>query len=230
MTAVDHMLDPGKDVVRRALVDSWRARTPTPRLSRAVDLIIAIIALILFGPLMLLTALAVATERRGSVLFAHTRIGQYGQRFQVYKFRSMHVDSDHILASHLATDPVAAAEWQRDHKLRCDPRINRLGGFLRKSSFDELPQLFNVLRGEMSIVGPRPIVEAEIPRYGRFFKAYCRVTPGITGVWQVSGRNDVSYRRRVAMDAVYAKRKCLSLDLRLMLATIPAVVSRKGSY
>ena len=195
-----------------------------------MDVVIAIIALTVFGPLMLMTALAVAAERRGPVLFMHTRIGQHGKRFEVYKFRSMHADSDHILAAHLANDPVAAAEWKRDHKLRSDPRITALGRFLRKSSLDELPQLFNVLRGEMSIVGPRPIVEAEVARYGRFFSAYCTVTPGITGVWQVSGRNDVSYRRRVAMDALYARRKCLSLDIRLMLATVPAVVNRKGSY
>ena len=230
MTAMDQMLDPRKDAARRALVESWSARAPTPRLSRAMDLIIAMVALLMFGPLMMMTAIAVAAERRGPILFMHTRIGRYGQRFKVYKFRSMHVDSDHILAAHLADDPVAAAEWKRDHKLRRDPRITGLGRFLRKSSLDELPQLFNVLRGEMSIVGPRPIVEAEVTRYGRFFNAYCAVTPGITGVWQVSGRNDVTYRRRVAMDALYARRKCLSLDIRLILATIPAVINRTGSY
>ena len=221
---------PSRDIARRVLVASWRARAPTPRLSRAMDLIVAVTALLVFGPLMLITALAVALERRGPVLFRHYRLGRDGRRFKVYKFRSMHVDSDHILAAHLANDPLAAAEWERDHKLRIDPRITPLGVFLRKSSLDELPQLLNVLRGEMSIVGPRPITEVEVPKYGRFFKAYCLVTPGITGIWQVSGRNDVSYRRRVAMDAVYAKRKCLSLDLQLMLATIPAVVNRRGSY
>ena len=223
-------IEPKRDIARRVLVRSWRSRAPTPRLSRAMDLIIAILALIAFGPLMLATALAVAAERRGPVLFKHTRIGQHGRPFGVYKFRSMHMNADQVLADHLAADPVARAEWKRDHKLRFDPRITPLGRFLRKSSLDELPQLFNVVRGEMSIVGPRPIVQAEVVRYGRFFEAYCTVTPGITGVWQVSGRNDVSYRRRVAMDALYARRKCVSLDLQLMLATIPAVLSRKGSY
>jgi lipopolysaccharide/colanic/teichoic acid biosynthesis glycosyltransferase len=117
-----------------------------------------------------------------------------------------------------------------DHKLRVDPRVTGLGLFLRKSSLDELPQLINVLMGEMSIVGPRPIVQAEAARYGRHFKAYCSVRPGITGIWQVSGRNNVSYRRRILMDALYARRKCVALDVKLILATIPAVLARKGSY
>ena len=221
---------PKKDAVKRALVEASRDNAPTPRLSRTADILIAIVLLVMLGPLMLLTALAVAAERTGPVLFVHRRIGQHGFPFGVYKFRSMHVNADRILAEHLAADPIAAAEWMQDHKLRKDPRITPIGRFLRESSLDELPQLVNVLRGEMSLVGPRPIVATEIGRYGRFFKAYCLVPPGMTGLWQVSGRNDVSYRRRVAMDALYARRKCLSLDLRLMVATIPAVLNRKGSY
>ena len=224
------MLEPRQDAARRALVKSWRVRAPTPRLSRAIDVAIALLALIFLAPLMLVIACAVAAERKGPILFKQTRIGKHGRRFRVYKFRSMRVDAEDILSAHLATHPMAAAEWRRDHKLRVDPRVTPLGRFLRQSSLDELPQLLNVMRGEMSIVGPRPIVEAEIVRYGRFFKSYCTVTPGITGVWQVGGRNDVSYRRRVAMDAVYARRKCAALDLKLILATIPAVLSRKGSY
>ena len=227
---MDRALEPRRDTARRALVKSWRGRAPTPRLSRSLDVAIALIAIVFLAPLMLVIASAVVAERDGPVLFRQTRIGKHGRRFKVYKFRSMRVGAEEILTAHLATHPAAAAEWQRDHKLRTDPRITPLGSFLRKSSLDELPQLFNVLRGEMSIVGPRPIVEAEVVRYGRFFKAYCGVTPGITGVWQVSGRNDVSYRRRVAMDAVYARRKCAALDIKLMLATIPAVFSRRGSY
>ena len=227
---MDRALEPRRDTARRALVKSWRGRAPTPRLSRSLDVAIALIAIVFLAPLMLVIASAVVAERDGPVLFRQTRIGKHGRRFKVYKFRSMRVGAEEILTAHLATHPAAAAEWQRDHKLRTDPRITPLGSFLRKSSLDELPQLFNVLRGEMSIVGPRPIVEAEVVRYGRFFKAYCGVTPGITGVWQVSGRNDVTYRRRVAMDAVYARRKCAALDIKLMLATIPAVFSRRGSY
>jgi lipopolysaccharide/colanic/teichoic acid biosynthesis glycosyltransferase len=195
-----------------------------------LDISLALIALIAFTPLMLLVAALVATERSGPILFRHTRIGLHGRHFRVLKFRTMHVDGDALLAAHMAAHPVAAAEWALDHKLRKDPRVTRLGTFLRRSSLDELPQLFNVLVGDMSIVGPRPIVQSEVARYGRFFKAYCSVRPGITGLWQVSGRNNVSYHRRVLMDALYARRKCVAFDIKLILATIPAVLARKGSY
>ena len=197
---------------------------------RVLDVIVAVTALIMFAPVMIIVAAAVALERKGPILFRHTRIGRGGATFRVLKFRSMAVDGDQILAEHLSRNPEAAAEWARDHKLRNDPRVSGLGKFLRQSSLDELPQLWNVLVGDMSIVGPRPIVLAEAPRYGHAFAAYCSVRPGITGIWQVSGRNDVSYRRRVAMDALYSRRKSVVLDLRLMVATVPAVLARKGSY
>jgi lipopolysaccharide/colanic/teichoic acid biosynthesis glycosyltransferase len=192
--------------------------------------VLAFSALVVFAPLMLMVAVLVAAERSGPILFRHTRIGLHGKPFRLLKFRSMHVNGDAILAAHIAANPAAADEWALDHKLRDDPRVTALGIFLRKSSLDELPQLFNVLFGEMSIVGPRPIVQSEVARYGRFFKAYCSVRPGITGIWQVSGRNNVSYRRRILMDALYARRKCVALDVKLILATIPAVLARKGSY
>jgi lipopolysaccharide/colanic/teichoic acid biosynthesis glycosyltransferase len=220
-----------QDRARRAIVRAPRRfRRPSPLAGRMLDLTVATVALILLSPFLALTALVLALENDGPVIFRHRRVGKDGQCFEVLKFRSMHVDADRILAKHLRENPAAAAEWARDQKLKHDPRITPLGRFLRRSSLDELPQLVNVLVGDMSVVGPRPIVEAEIVRYGRCFRHYCRVRPGITGIWQVSGRNDVSYRRRVAMDALYARRKCATLDLRLMLATIPAVLSRKGSY
>jgi lipopolysaccharide/colanic/teichoic acid biosynthesis glycosyltransferase len=195
-----------------------------------LDVSLALIALIAFAPLMLAVACLVAAERSGPVLFRHSRIGLHAKPFRMLKFRSMHIDGDAILAAHVAANPAAADEWALSHKLRDDPRVTGLGAFLRKSSLDELPQLFNVLAGDMSIVGPRPIVQSEVARYGRFFKAYCSVRPGITGIWQVSGRTDVSYQRRVLMDALYARRKCVALDIKLILATIPAVLARKGSY
>jgi exopolysaccharide production protein ExoY len=207
------------------------ATVATPQSAgRVIDLAVALAALIFVGLALVLVAALVALEGTGPIFFSHTRVGFGGQRFKVLKFRSMRVDGDRILAEHLRDDPEAAEEWARDHKLRNDPRVTPLGRFLRKSSLDELPQLINVVRGEMSVVGPRPIVEAEICKYGRFYAAYCSVRPGITGLWQVSGRNDVSYRRRVAMDTLYAKRKSVALDLRLMVATIPAVLARRGSY
>ncbi len=142
----------------------------------------------------------------------------------------MAIDAEQRLQQLLATDATARAEWALDHKLKRDPRITPLGQFLRTSSLDELPQLFNVLRGEMSLVGPRPVVQAESVKYGSRFKAYCSVRPGITGLWQVSGRNDVSYRRRVAMDVLYARYKSLPLDFKILLLTVPAVLLKRGCY
>jgi lipopolysaccharide/colanic/teichoic acid biosynthesis glycosyltransferase len=142
----------------------------------------------------------------------------------------MVADAEERLARLLREDGNARREWLKDHKLRKDPRVTAFGQFLRRSSLDELPQLINVLRGEMSIVGPRPIVDAEISRYGRRIANYYRVKPGITGIWQVSGRNDVEYRTRIAMDCLYAKSVRPSLYLWLVVATVPAVLSRRGSY
>jgi Undecaprenyl-phosphate galactose phosphotransferase WbaP len=198
--------------------------------NRGMNVSLAVLALLFFLPLMALVALAIWCEDRGPVLFAHRRIGRDGRRFSCLKFRSMAVDAEERLHEVLEADPQARAEWERDHKLRNDPRVTRLGVFLRKSSLDELPQLLNVIHGEMDLVGPRPIVDGEIPKYGARFKHYCAVNPGITGLWQVSGRNDASYRSRVAMDCVYAKSKSVLLDLWILAATVPAVLMRRGSY
>lgn len=198
--------------------------------TEAMNFLIALVALIFLAPLMIAIAIAVYAQDGGPVVFAHRRIGRGGRHFKCLKFRSMAVDAQERLAQLLATDPAAREEWERDHKLRNDPRVTRLGAFLRKSSLDELPQLINVLRGEMSLVGPRPIVDAEAPKYGHRFRYYCAVKPGITGLWQVSGRNDTSYRSRVAMDCVYATHRNALLDAKIMLATVPAVLLSRGSY
>lgn len=199
-------------------------------LVRGLDVAIALIALIFVLPLMGVIALAVFLQDGGPVLFSHRRIGRGGKPFRCWKFRSMAADAEERLKDLLSSDPVARDEWARDHKLRNDPRVTPLGAFLRRSSLDELPQLFNVLQGTMSLVGPRPIVDAEICRYGSRFRHYCAVKPGITGLWQVSGRNDVSYRTRVALDCLYAKSHSPRLYLWIVIVTIPAVLSRKGSY
>lgn len=198
--------------------------------TRMVDVILALCALIFLAPLMLATALAIKIQDGGPIFFGHARVGYQGRSFRCWKFRSMVVDSEARLADLLARDADARREWDADHKLRRDPRITALGRFIRASSIDELPQLLNVLTGEMSLVGPRPIVIAEIERYGRRFGQYCAVRPGITGLWQVSGRNDVSYRRRVALDVTYARRRSPSLYLKILFATVPAVLMRSGSY
>lgn len=199
-------------------------------LVRALDVVIALLTLVFVLPLMAVIALAIFLQDGGPVLFSHRRVGRGGKPFFCYKFRSMAVDAEARLAELLKRDPVAREEWARDHKLRDDPRVTPLGAFLRRSSLDELPQLFNVLLGTMSLVGPRPIVDAEISRYGKRFCHYCAVKPGITGLWQVSGRNDVSYRTRVALDCLYAKSRSPALYLWIVVVTIPAVLSRKGSY
>ena len=190
---------------------------------------IAILALLFLLPLMMVVAIAVFLHDGGPVIFAHRRIGRGGTTFSCLKFRSMVIDAEGRLNEFLQNDPLAREEWERDHKLRHDPRVTRLGDFLRRTSLDELPQLFNVLRGEMSLVGPRPIVAAEISKYGRRFKHYCAVKPGITGLWQISGRNDTTYRARVAMDCIYAKSRTVGLDLAVLFFTVPAVLSRRGS-
>jgi lipopolysaccharide/colanic/teichoic acid biosynthesis glycosyltransferase len=205
-------------------------RSVEQAMTSAMNVAVAVVALAFVLPVLLAAALVVYAQDGGPVLFAHRRIGLNGRTFYCLKFRSMAVDAEARLAALLASDPVARAEWEQSHKLRNDPRVTRVGAFLRKTSLDELPQLLNVLRGDMSLVGPRPIVEAEVARYGRHFRAYCAVKPGITGLWQVSGRNDTSYRKRVALDCVYARRRSLGLDAYIIVATLPAVLTRRGSY
>ena len=199
-------------------------------LCRVLDVTIALAVLVFVAPLMLVIAGLIKLQDGGPALFGHTRIGQGGRSFKCLKFRSMVVDAEARLNALLARDPEARREWEADHKLRKDPRITALGAFLRKSSLDELPQLFNVLKGEMSLVGPRPIVTSEVVRYGRWFPYYCAVKPGVTGLWQVNGRNDVSYRRRVALDVLFARTNGVRRYLKIMGATVPAVLLRSGSY
>ncbi len=196
---------------------------------RLFDIVVSILAIMFTVPLLVMICIAVKFSDGGPVLFGHERIGRGGRHFKCLKFRSMVVDADKRLERHLAENARARAEWAADHKLRNDPRVTALGTFLRRSSLDELPQLFNVLRGEMSIVGPRPIVAAEAVRYRRYLSAYCNVRPGLTGRWQISGRNAVTYRRRVAMDTLYARRKSLALDLQIFVLTVPAVLLAKGA-
>ena len=205
-----------------------RHRNPSYGLIRAADISIALCALVALGPLMVLVAVTIAMLDPGPVIFRHRRLGEDGRSFGCLKFRSMLVDSAQRLEEHLRSDGNALLEWQVHRKLQNDPRVTPIGRFLRKSSIDELPQLFNVLFGDMSIVGPRPIVEDEIGYYGRYFAQYVSVKPGLTGLWQVSGRNNVSYRRRVAMDVIYARRRSLGFNMMILGLTVPAVVKAHG--
>ena len=196
---------------------------------RVFDVAGALALIVLFLPLMAVVY-ALTKLDGGPAVFAHTRIGANGRRFKVLKFRTMVEDADAVLAALLARDDAARAEWDRDFKLQNDPRITRLGRFLRRSSLDELPQLFNVLAGSMSLVGPRPIVHDEVSRYGTAIADYYRCKPGLTGLWQVSGRNDVSYGERVALDSLYARNWSFWMDISLMFRTVGVVIGRSGAY
>jgi exopolysaccharide production protein ExoY len=196
---------------------------------RFLDIAIAGTALFLLLPLMLLVAAAIWAGDRKSPIFRHQRLGRGGQPFGCLKFRTMVVDSQTALAAYLADNPAAQAEWDASHKLTDDPRVTALGKVLRKTSLDELPQLLNVLRGEMSLVGPRPIVQAEVARYGSAFAPCFAVTPGVTGLWQVSGRSETTYAERVALDLDYASRWGLRRDLAILVRTVPAVFAQRGS-
>lgn len=217
--------------VAHGIVGNTRLASASHMLAmRIFDLAFSSLALALFLPLLLVIALAIALSSPGPVLFVQQRIGRNGRPFACLKFRSMVVDARERLDALLASSEDARREWARDQKLRSDPRITAIGRLLRKTSLDELPQLFNVLGGQMSVVGPRPIVEAEVVRYGQRFGAYCSVRPGLTGLWQVSGRNEVSYDTRVRLDAFYALRKSLAYDLAICLRTVPAVLASRGCY
>jgi len=189
----------------------------------------AAVLLVVLSPVLLAIAWSIWREDGAPVFFAHWRVGQKGRLFRCLKFRSMVRRADLVLAEVLERDPVAKEEWARDHKLRRDPRVLRIGDFLRKSSLDELPQLLNVLRGEMHLVGPRPVVVQEIPRYGEHKRHYFAVKPGMTGLWQVSGRNNLTYAQRVALDARYVETRSLWMDLRILARTVRVLVTRDGA-
>ncbi|MCX7888412.1 MAG: sugar transferase [Rhodobacteraceae bacterium] len=197
---------------------------------RGFDIAVALAALVLFLPLFLGIVLMVRRSGPGPVLYGHTRIGFAGRPFRCLKFRTMVTDGDAVLARHLRDNPAARVEWDATRKLTADPRVTPLGHALRKLSLDELPQLLNVLRGEMSLVGPRPVVAEELARYGRSARYYLGARPGLTGLWQVSGRNDISYRRRVAFDRAYVGRWSPARDAAIIARTVPAVLLARGSY
>ncbi len=189
----------------------------------------ALLLLLMLSPLLLLVTFLIWRRDGAPVLFAHYRVGHNGKLFRCMKFRTMLRNSEQVLSDLLRDDPKARAEWVQDQKLSNDPRITPVGHFLRKSSLDELPQLLNVLRGEMSLVGPRPITVAELTRYGKVRWHYLSVRPGITGLWQVSGRNNTTYDERVALDRHYVEQRSLWLDIGILVKTVRVVVAREGA-
>lgn len=195
---------------------------------RCLDVVLVLMALPLILPILLIVAFLVRRDG-GPAFFGHRRIGRDGKEFTCWKLRSMVPNADRVLALHLAADPLARLEWSATQKLLHDPRITPLGRFIRRTSIDELPQLWNVLRGEMSLVGPRPVTEDELQRYGSHRTTYLSCRPGLTGLWQVSGRNTVSYDERVRMDVAYALGIGLWLDLTIILRTFGEVIHRSGA-
>jgi Undecaprenyl-phosphate galactose phosphotransferase WbaP len=198
-------------------------------LKRAIDFTVALTVCIALLPVILLIAAIVKLTTRGPVFYGHWRYGKHGRRFRAFKFRSMVQNGDAVLRQYLAENELAGEEWHLNQKLPNDPRVTWIGRFLRVTSLDELPQLWNVLRNEMSLVGPRPVIEEETLRYGNIFELYKQVPPGITGLWQVSGRNNTSYEERIRFDEYYVRNWSVWLDLHILLQTVIVVLTREGA-
>lgn len=222
-------LDLSSDMLLRPKI-LHRNYIPHNRLSRVLDIALILLA----APYILITFLVIMIliklNSKGPVFYRQARIGMYGRKFYVYKFRTMVENADQILQDYLNNSPKLKAEWLATHKLKQDPRVTKVGAVLRKLSLDELPQLWNIWIGEMSIIGPRPIVDDEVEKYGNCFQLYIQVRPGLTGLWQVSGRNDTTYERRVELDEYYILNRSLVLDLKIIFKTILVVFNRRGAY
>lgn len=215
-------------LIARGILD--RNLISKSRVARILDL-----TLILFAaPYVLLAfiviALLIKWDSPGPVFYHQTRIGRFGRKFRIYKFRTMVQDADQVLQNYLDKSPELKIEWLANHKLRQDPRVTRVGSLLRKLSLDELPQIWNIIIGDMGLVGPRPIVDEEIEKYGKCFELYIKVRPGLTGLWQVSGRNDTTYKRRVELDEYYVCNRSLMLDLQILWRTVFVVLKKDGAY
>ena len=211
--------------VRRNLLDPWQQTC-----KRLLDLVAVLVGGTLFLPILAAIALLVRLDSPGSPFYGHRRIGKRGENFKTWKFRTMISGADRVLQDYLAGNPASRKEWEATQKLKNDPRVTRIGCLLRKLSLDELPQLWNVLKGEMSLVGPRPIVDDEVRHYSEGYKLYTQVTPGITGLWQVSGRSDTGYIDRVRLDEYYVRNWSIWLDIYILIRTIWVVLRRDGAY
>lgn len=214
-------LSPGAD---RRRSDFGRA---TPQ---AFDRIAAALGVVALSPLFLMIAVIMYFRDPGPLFYGHLRMGRNGKPFHCLKFRTMVVNGDAVLQRHLATNPAADVEWRATRKLKSDPRVTEVGRILRRTSMDELPQLINIVRGEMRIVGPRPIVEDEAVHYGDAMELCLSVHPGLTGLWQISGRSDVGYDQRVALDCEYVRTRTFRGDLKIIVRTVGVVFFQKGSY
>jgi exopolysaccharide production protein ExoY len=227
LTARSHTFSPAMDIALRT-----RGTEEGPvggKFKRAMDILLALSALIVLLPIIGMVLLLLRISSRDPAIFGHQRVGYRGKSFKCFKFRTMVSNGDQVLADHFVRFPAARAEWEADRKLRDDPRVTPVGRILRSSSLDELPQIFNVLQGSMSIVGPRPIVSAEIEKYGAAYGSYQSCRPGITGLWQVSGRSNCGYEQRVALDDSYARTWSVLRDCWIIWKTVGVVIKREGS-
>ena len=195
-----------------------------------VDFLLSSFLLVILSPALLLIIIILKLFTSGSVFFIHYRIGKNGKIFKLYKFRTMKTSRDIILKDYFKNNPQEKLKWEENYKLKKDPRITKIGYFLREFSLDEFPQLLNIIKGDMSFIGPRPIVNKEISKYGHNYNKYKTVKPGLTGLWQVSGRNNTTYKQRVDYDMYYIQNRSFILDCKIFLKTIPVIISRKGAY
>jgi lipopolysaccharide/colanic/teichoic acid biosynthesis glycosyltransferase len=207
-----------------------RNEVPNSPATRVLDLAIIFFAAPYILFFFIVIAALIMLDSQGGPFYSQTRIGRGGRRFQAHKFRTMVLNADQVLQRYLDESPELNAEWKATHKLKRDPRVTRVGAILRKLSLDEMPQFWNIVIGDMSLIGPRPIVDAEIERYGECFELYIQARPGLTGLWQVSGRSDTSYQQRVELDEYYLMNRSLKMDLMILVKTVYVVVGRKGAY
>jgi Undecaprenyl-phosphate galactose phosphotransferase WbaP len=210
--------------IKHNLLDPW-----SQRLKHVLDLVGTAIGGVLVSPLVFAIAILIKLDSPGPAFYGHRRLGVAGEHFLCWKFRTMHIDAERLLEKHLQGNPFLRVEWEQNQKLRDDPRVTRIGRLLRKTSLDELPQLWNVLRGEMSLTGPRPIVDAEVPKYGKVYELYKRIKPGMSGFWQVSGRSNTNYAERVEMDSYYVRNWSVWLDLIILARTVKIVALGRGA-
>jgi Undecaprenyl-phosphate galactose phosphotransferase WbaP len=211
--------------IKHNLLKPW-----AQRLKRALDLFGAVVGGLFLCPFLLAIAVVIKLDAPGPVLFGHRRLGARDKHLLCWKFRTMRVDAERMLNEYLQRHPSSQAEWEQNQKLRDDPRVTRIGRFLRKTSLDELPQLWNVLRGEMSLTGPRPIVDEEVSKYDKDYELYRRIRPGMSGFWQVGGRSEIGYKIRVAMDAYYVRNWSVWLDITILARTVKIVLFGRGAY
>ncbi len=204
--------------------------TPDRVIKKIFDIVVSLILIIGLLPIFLLLYIIIFFSTKGNPIFKQRRVGQNGKCFNIYKFRTMDIDADEKLEALIKNDELLKKEWESEFKLKDDPRITKIGKFLRRTSLDELPQFINVLQNKMSLVGPRPIIKDEIPKYGDFIEYFMAVKPGMTGLWQVSGRNDLTYDERVQLDVWYVRNWSIELDIMILIKTVAIVLSRKGSY